>query len=212
MGFRIKPALLATVAFVLASCGGPGSFETEGLIAPSKICAVTPGEIGQAEPLEPIDEGNGCRIPNPWRIRTIGNVVLSQPATVNCGMAEPLNDWLQDKLQPAAQRTFGESVVGIDVAASYSCRPRNNQSGAKMSEHGFGNAIDISAFTLESGRKISVEEGWSGDADERGFLRVVRSEACGDFSTVLGPGSDSHHRDHFHLDLQERRSGSSYCN
>ena len=60
--------------------------------------------------------------------------------------------------------------------------------------------------------RSSVEEGWSGDADERGFLRVVRSEACGDFSTVLGPGSDSHHRDHFHLDLQERRSGSSYCN
>jgi len=211
MSFTTKLALLTAAALMIASCGGPGSFETEGLIAPSKICAVTPGDVGQAEPLDPIDEGNGCRIPNPWRVRAVGNVALTQPATVNCGIAEPLNDWLQDKVQPAAQRTFGESVVGIDVAASYSCRPRNNQSGAKMSEHGFGNAIDISAFILESGRKIRVEQGWVGSTDERSFLRAARSQACGDFSTVLGPGSDSHHRDHFHLDLQERRSGSSFC-
>ncbi len=80
-----------------------------------------------------------------------------------------------------------------------------------MSEHGFGNAIDIAGFTLESGRKVMVLDGWNGRGDERKFLRQVRAEACGPFMTVLGPGSDAHHRDHLHLDLQHRRSGSRYC-
>jgi hypothetical protein len=80
-----------------------------------------------------------------------------------------------------------------------------------MSEHGYGNAIDIAAFTLESGRKITVSDGWRGRSDERAFLRLVRQEACADFMTVLGPGSDRHHSDHIHLDLQNRRSGNHYC-
>jgi hypothetical protein len=126
-------------------------------------------------------------------------------------MAEPLRDWFDNTVQPNAERQFGEKVVGVDIAASYSCRPRNNQRGAKMSEHGYGNAIDISAFTLESGRKVSVLEGWRGSSGERRFLNGVHDEACGEFHTVLGPNSDRNHRDHIHLDLQNRRSGSHYC-
>jgi hypothetical protein len=126
-------------------------------------------------------------------------------------MADPLHGWLEDQVQPAAQKSFGESVVSIDVAASYACRARNNKSGARMSEHGYGNAIDIAAFTLESGRKVTVLDGWRGGTDERRFLRGVHEAACGEFRTVLGPDADRHHRDHFHLDLQNRRNGSSYC-
>jgi hypothetical protein len=172
---------------------------------------VTPSELGVAERLRAIDEGNGCEVPNPWLVHALANVNFSQAATLNCGMVDPLNDWIENLVQPAAQRGFGESVVAITVAASYSCRARNNQSGNKMSEHGYGNAIDIAGFTLESGRQITVAEGWRGHADESAFLREVREEACQDFMTVLGPGSDSYHRDHFHLDLQNRRSGQHYC-
>jgi hypothetical protein len=78
-----------------------------------------------------------------------------------------------------------------------------------MSEHGFGNAIDISAFTLESGRKVKVEQGFWGSRSEARFLEDVRGDACGQFHTVLGPGSDKHHEDHIHLDMQNRRS--VYC-
>src|SRR5262249_6788167 len=86
------------------------------------------------------------------------------------------------------------------------------QRGARMSEHGFGNAIDISSFTLADGRRITVKQGWRGDDDERAFLREIRKDACAEFMTVLGPGSDSHHGDHFHLDLANRRSGKAYSN
>lgn len=204
---------MAALAVLLASCssGNRANFETKGLVAPPSRCMITPSDLGWAERLHTIDEGNGCEVPNPWLVHGLANVNFSQPATLNCGMADPLNDWLQNVVQPAAQRRFSESVVSVDIAASYSCRPRNNQSGARMSEHGYGNAIDIAAFTLESGRKITVLDGWRGRSDERGFLRLVRQEACEDFMTVLGPGSDRHHRDHIHLDLQNRRSGQHYC-
>ena len=203
---------VAVLAVFLAACSsGQKGFETEGLVAPPSQCMVKPSELGLAERLRAINEGNGCKVPNPWRIHTLANVDFSQAATLNCGMADPLNDWLLNVVQPAAQHRFSESVISIDIAASYSCRPRNNQSGAKMSEHGYGNAIDISAFNLESGRKITVLDGWRGDSDERAFLRLVRQEACGGFMTVLGPGTDRHHRDHIHLDLQNRRSGNHYC-
>lgn len=205
---------IAAIAALLTACSGSGSntsFETEGLIAPEGSCRVKPSRLGIAEPLGRINEGNGCRIPDPWEVRSVGSVGFSQPATLNCGMAAPLHDWLENTVQPAAQRAFGESVVGIDVAASYACRPRNNQRGARMSEHGYGNAIDVAAFTLESGRKVTVLDGWRGRGDERRFLHKVHGEACDDFRTVLGPNADRSHRDHLHLDLQNRRSRNHYC-
>lgn len=206
-------ALFAVVALAACSGSSPNGtyFETEGLRAPDAACTIKPSRLGLAERLRRIDEGNGCEIADPWSLRALGGVSFSQPATLSCGMAAPLNDWLERTVQPAADRTFGERVIGIDVAASYSCRPRNGRRGAKMSEHGYGNAIDIAAFTLESGRRITVAEGWRGSRDDSWFLRGVHDEACGTFHTVLGPNSDRHHRDHLHLDLQNRRSGSSYC-
>lgn len=209
----------AAVAAVLAGCGSKtpttthskGYFSTQGLRAPEGLCEIKPSRIGLAEKIRNIDEGNGCEVPNAWAVQQLGSVAFSRSATMNCGMAAPLKDWLEDVVQPTAQRTFGESVVSVDVAASYSCRPRNNKSGAKMSEHGYGNAIDIAAFTLESGRRVTVLEGWRGARDERSFLRTVHDEACGEFRTVLGPESDAAHRNHFHLDLQNRASGKSFC-
>ncbi len=205
-------AILAA-AGLLVACGSSDKsyFETEGLRAPEGSCSVKPSRIGQASKIDNIDEGNGCEVRNAWSIQSIGPVAFSQPATVNCGMAEPLREWMEGTVQPSAQRSFGERVVSVDVAASYACRPRNNVRGAKMSEHGYGNAIDIAAFTLESGRKVTVLEGWRGASSERNFLRTVHDNACGEFHTVLGPNSDSSHRDHLHLDLQNRKSGNSYC-
>ena len=210
-----KLIAVAIVSAVLAGCGSSGtkktSFDTQGLRAPEGSCEVKPSRIGLAEKIRNIDEGNGCEVPNAWRVQSLGSISFSQAATMNCGMAHPLKNWLEYEVQPAAQKTFGESIVSIDVAASYACRARNHKNGAKMSEHGFGNAIDIAAFTLESGRRVSVLDGWRGDRDERRFLKGVHESACGPFRTVLGPEADRHHRDHFHLDLQNRRNGSSYC-
>jgi hypothetical protein len=207
-------ALICAAAMLgLAACGSSDrvSFETEGLRAPSSACQVRPSAIGLAEKIRDIDEGNGCEVNNAWLVHGLGEVAFSAPATMNCGLADPLSQWLEEEVQESAAERFGERVVGLEVAASYSCRPRNNRNGARMSEHGYGNAIDISAFTLASGRKVSVAEGWRGARGERAFLHDIHEAACGEFHTVLGPGADRHHHDHIHLDLQNRASGSHYC-
>ena len=206
--------LLAVAGLLLAACSGSSEktyFATEGLRAPEGSCSVKPSRVGLAEKIRDIDEGNGCEVSNAWKVQSLGTVGFSQPATLRCGMADPLNGWLEEVVQPAARRNFGEEVVEVDVAASYACRPRNSQRGAKMSEHGYGNAIDIAAFTLQSGRKVTVLDGWRGAGNERRFLQQVHGEACGPFHTVLGPNADAAHRNHIHLDLQNRRNGSHYC-
>ena len=210
-----KNCLVSFVAVLaLTACSDSGSqkyFETKGLRAPESACLINPKSLGQVTPASDIHESSGCEVRHRYDVESLGGVQFSQTATMNCGLTGPLNDWLGNTVQSSAQGAFGERVVGIDVAASYSCRPRNNKRGAKMSEHGYGNAIDIAAFTLESGRKVSVLKDYYGSSDSQKFLRQVRGEACGEFATVLGPGSDTNHRDHIHLDLQNRRSGQAYC-
>lgn len=212
---RSKSAFVLFVAVLqLAACSDDTPikrFETKGLIPPAASCAADPSRFGDAEKISDIDMGNGCFVHKAYKVRSLSGVNFSPAATTNCGMANTTANWLDSVVQPAADDAFGERVVGIDVAASFSCRPRNNRRGGKLSEHGMGNAIDISAFTLESGRKVVVEQGWFGGRDSKSFLRQVRAEACGPFKTVLGPGSDSHHKDHIHLDLQQRRRGGNYC-
>ncbi len=207
-------AVAGLAALALAGCSDEKPkkyFETQGLVAPISACAVDPRAFGEAEKVADFHEGNGCGVDNAWRLYAVSGVRLSQPATFNCRQAGQVNRWLDGPVQAAAQNYFGERVVAVQVMASYSCRPRNNVRGAKMSEHGFGNAVDVGGFTLESGRTVSVLDNWNGSRDERGFLRQVRADACGPFRTVLGPGSDANHRDHLHLDLQNHRSGGSYC-
>ena len=95
-------------------------------------------------------------------------------------------------------------------ASAYVCRMR--ASGEKISEHARGNALDISAFVLADGRIVEVREhDETREPEEKRFLRTIRKAACGPFKTVLGPGTDADHATHFHFDLAERRSGSTYC-
>jgi hypothetical protein len=207
--------LLAVVSFIVAGCSDDTpmrkDFNTKGLIAPAGLCAANPERFGEAQKINDIDLGNGCFVHNAYEVRSLVGVSFNQKAKMNCGVANEAARWLEAAVQPAADNAFGEKVVGIHVPSAFACRPRNNQRGAKLSEHGMGNALDVSVFVLESGRKVSVLHDWNGDSDSRRFLRQVRASACGPFKTVLGPGSDPHHDDHLHMDLQRHRSGGTYC-
>jgi hypothetical protein len=130
-----------------------------------------------------------------------GRVLLRPAATLGCPMVPAIERWVQDVVDPAARRYLGAPLAELKVAGSYSCRPRNHHSGGWLSEHGHANAIDISGFMLADGRTIAVRTGWWGNMPERAFLQAVRRGACQEFTTVLGPGADRYHRDHFHLDL-----------
>lgn len=130
-----------------------------------------------------------------------GRVTFEPPALLRCPMIPQVDRWVADIVQPAARRYYGSSVASLKIAASYSCRPMNNVSGGRLSEHGHANALDVSAFVLADGSRITVKEGWFGGDRERAFLRAVRNGACTDFTTVLSPDHDYNHHDHFHIDL-----------
>ena len=103
-------------------------------------------------------------------------------------------------------------MIELTQMSSYSCRPRNGQAGNKVSAHAFGNALDIGSFRLADDHVVTVKGAWSrGTPEERGFLREVLGAACPRFTTVLGPGSNAFHYDHFHVDLARRKS-RDICN
>jgi hypothetical protein len=145
-------------------------------------------------------------------IAALGPVEIKPAATLACPMVSALDRWIIDSVQPAARRWFRQPVAEIRQISAYSCRGMNGQPGARISEHAFGNALDISSFTLADGRKITVKNGWRGSPEEQGFLRDVQGAACEQFNTVLAPGSNRFHYDHFHVDLMRRRSGNRICN
>lgn len=150
----------------------------------------------------------GCGVSSPVRITEVDGVTLSSPATINCDTAQALKTWINEGVRPAVGR-LGGGVESLRVVASYSCRPRNNRPGARISEHGKGNAIDIAGIRLQNGVEISVLNGWR-ENPQRQILRNVHRAACGPFGTVLGPDADRYHQDHFHFDVARHRSGA-YC-
>jgi hypothetical protein len=157
----------------------------------------------QGEVLASIGGSGGCGVDEPVLVRSVDGVRLSEPATIDCTTAEALLDWVEEGARPAVG-SRGGGLAGFEIMGSYTCRPRNNQAGARMSEHGLGRAVDIGAVILADGSRISVARDWPDPA-----LRAMRETACGTFSTVLGPGSDRFHNDHLHLDTARDRG--PYC-
>ena len=160
--------------------------------------------------------GIACGMETPLKVSGLidGRVAVTPIATINCPLTAALDRWMRASVQPAAYRMLGEPVVGIRQIASYGCRGRNGSHRGPLSEHSFGNALDIAGFRLASGREVSVLQGWSrGNPRERAFLQAAFAGACAEFYTVLGPGSDAHHANHFHLDLlrTNARGGRHYC-
>ena len=130
-----------------------------------------------------------------------------KPAPVlRCDMAESLAAWVRDEAAPRVAKA-GMALRSVDTYDDFECRGRNRVVGAKLSEHGKGNAVDVRALTLADKRVIGLTD-MTAPKDLREGLR---ESACARFTTVLGPGSDGYHESHIHLDLAERRNGYRIC-
>lgn len=149
----------------------------------------------------------GCGLADGVRVTSVAGVTLSTPADIDCPTAKALKTWVTRGAAPAVGKRGG-GLASLQVAASYACRTRNGQAGAKVSEHGRGHAVDIGGLVLADGTTISVRKGWGSDAHGPA-LATMRKAACGPFSTVLGPGSDRFHSDHLHFDTARGRG--PYC-
>ena len=113
---------------------------------------------------------------------------LDTDGDARLSLVSTLDRFISEHVQPAAARWFGQPVVEIKQISAYSCRGMNGDPRANISEHAFGNALDIAAFTLADGHRITVKDGWHGAPEEQGFLHDVQGAACEMFTTVLAPG------------------------
>ena len=133
-------------------------------------------------------------------------VAVEPPATLRCEMAEAVVSFVRQDLASAVT-AMGAPLSAIENYDSYDCRGRNNVAGAKMSEHGLANALDIRSVRLKDGRVVRPAD--SGAPTE--FRIAMKAAACNRFATVLGPGSDGYHEDHIHIDRIGRHGGYRLC-
>jgi hypothetical protein len=147
------------------------------------------------------DFGGGCTAFGAVQLTEIGTPVTNLGA-MRCPLARAFAAWVREAVQPEAARILGSPVRRIESFGTYACRPVNSRAGARLSEHSFANAVDVAAFVLADGRRVTVEQGWNGgDPQVRAFLRAVHRSGCRRFSIGLSPDSDVYHRDHLHFDL-----------
>jgi hypothetical protein len=161
-----------------------------------------------------ISQGNSCGIDYPVKLSGLSGGIDVKPAvTLNCQVTLAFAKWVKNDLAVSARTRYLTGIRQIQPLGGYSCRKMNNsrQRYNPMSEHARGNAIDIGAIVLKNGHDIDVRKKGLFSFREGGMLKSVRSDGCKYFSTVLGPGSNKEHWNHFHFDLRSRKGGRAYC-
>jgi hypothetical protein len=174
-------------------------------------CALRLGEIARFAHGSTVNGPGQCGAADLVRLEGIimpnsALISVTPAAILRCPMAEAVARWVRDDLGPAGGE-LESPPVAITNEGSYDCRGRNNDTGAKISEHGRGNALDLGPIRLASGAVMDLSNRFA----PQSFRQRLRDAACRRFTTVLGPGSDPFHADHIHVDLAERARGYRLC-
>lgn len=210
---------LGIFSVLLSACGAipggrgeqaqrPSSSAGLGAFDPSPAARQCFTDLGKANvrfsPLPNRHFGGGCSQIDSIRLLDVGADVTNL-GPVKCELAGKFAAWTEYAVKRAARQYLGSDLKRIETMGSYSCR--NIAGSGKLSEHAHANAIDVSAFVLTDGRRITVENNWKSGRREMQFLTAIHDSACKRFGTVLSPDYNAAHRDHFHLDM----SGNGYC-
>jgi hypothetical protein len=168
-------------------------------------------EVAIAPSLPPITGPGECEATDVVRLEAVvlpdrSRVAITPPAVLRCTMAEVVVGWVRDEAAPRVL-ALGASLKGVENLTSFDCRGRNGVVGAKLSEHGKANALDIHALKLASGKAVVLTDPQVSSE----FREGLRKSTCERFTTVLGPGADGYHEDHIHVDLLQRRAGYRIC-
>src|SRR5271154_6691777 len=209
----VPPALLLFSAAVSLAGGGlVGRAERPVWRAQAENACFARKLVAPSDTIVPAPEIDGpgiCGMTRPLKVSALANgaIAVDKVLTIDCPMIPALEAWLNDIVEPDAQARFGQRVATLDVFGAYSCRGIDNIAGARLSEHAFGNAVDVAGFTLADGREIDFVHDWKKtDSQESAFLHQAHAGACQYFTTVLGPGADVFHYNHIHLDLANHGS------
>ncbi len=180
--------------------------------APPSACRLrlTPA-LAAAPSLPPLVGASECGADDVVQLEAVvladkTRVAVTPPAILRCTFAEAIVHWVREDVAPAV-RELGAPLKSLDNYASYDCRGRNRVIGAKVSEHGKANALDMRSLRLANGKVVGLTD----PHVAKDFREALRKATCARFNTVLGPGSDGYHENHVHVDLAERRSGYRMC-
>lgn len=214
-GARTPPPPPAPTPEAAEQTGWPDDVVAEARAQCDKLLAGLPITY---KPLDPIGNQGGCGAPAPILITAVAGVALAPPATQTCDMGAALAGWIVNSLKPTAQEKLHTDITVIHTATSYACRRRNNGTSGKMSEHSKANGLDMAGFSFASDKKVGVDGSWGqglldavGLSSGASFLDLIRKSSCTYFTTVLGPGSDPYHGDHFHVDVLRRKNDYRIC-
>ncbi len=224
-----KPLLLACIAMAVSGCQllpsgkgpsgdapvrrTPPTIDRSGTAAPSlteQQCLARLGSTGASFSLPNRSEAQGCTQINAVSLTGLqgdgSRFGIDHLGPLTCATANTFAGWARFGVDRAARVYLGSPLARIETMGSYSCR--NVAGSSKRSAHARAEAIDISAFILEDGRRIPIYGGWNGGTErEREFLRRVRQSACKRFGTVLSPDYNADHANHLHLEIGD----GSFC-
>ena len=230
---KLPSALVVLAAFCNATCCGLSAAQAVPLPRPRPAQTSTPepapegvaeeaatpsacrlrltAELAVAPSLPALTGPGECSVEDAVRLEAVWladktRVAVTPPAIVRCTFAEAIVHWVREDVASAV-RSLGSALKSIDNYAAYECRGRNRIVGAKLSEHGRANAIDIRSLKFANGTVVELTD----PRVAKDFRERLRKNACARFTTVLGPGSDGYHEDHVHVDLAERAGGHRMC-
>jgi hypothetical protein len=156
----------------------------------------------------PVQEGS-CSIADPVLVSALpGGAEVAPASLMACPVAESLARWMSEVVAPEAERQLQSAPTKLLIGTSYQCRDQRD--GAKLSEHAFGNGVDVMGFEFAKRSPLTIAK-QPENSPEATFQSAVQKAACPIFTTVLGPGSDAAHGDHLHLDMRERKGDYRIC-
>ena len=198
MRLRFFAVACGAITLLLAGCGGaPDRAALSGRACLARLSA---HDIAYRS----VDAGDAsdphCQVDTAVKISRI-HAAFNHPATMSCALADRLDEFEREVVQPLALDELGSRATRIDQLGTYSCRRQNSRTAGRWSQHALGQAIDIAGFRLSDGTSVSVERDWNEPGAKGQFLRRLARRACRYFSVVLTPESNAEHYNHLHLDI-----------
>ena len=174
-------------------------------------CQSQLSEIAEFKSMPPITGPGECTAADVVNVNAVvlpdnHRVVFSPVVTLQCSMAEVVAHWIRDDVAPTLD-ALGMSLRGVETLESFGCRTFNGISGAKLSEHGHADALDVRSLKMANGTVIELTNA----TVSKPLREQLRQTACARFSTVLGNGADAYHENHVHIDLMQRTNNYKIC-
>ena len=147
------------------------------------------------------DSAGACPLHNVVRVRDFGPVSLNSSFLASCTLALSSALFVSQQARPLTRTWTGSELVRIEHLGSYACRNIYHRPDARRSEHATAEALDISAFRLANGERVTILHGWRSTKTQP-WLQALLTASCGYYGNGLGPEYNAAHADHFHLGMR----------